>query len=152
MKTFTSGAKSTEEAPRYDLLEPACLKKMAARMAQGAASHGPKNYRKGKGDPAFRQDRVNHLVGHVLKYAAGETDEDHLSAILANANILSYLDDPETGTDVLDSSTWDPKLVKASRGHYDDRQASARPCARCQRKSVTRPCTEAGPCPYDRKR
>ena len=49
----------------------------------------------------------------------------------------------EPSTVVLDSGT---------RGHYDDRQANARPCARCQRKSVTRPCTGAGPCPYDRKR
>lgn len=96
VKQFDSGAKSSEEAPRYDLLEPAALKRMAARMGEGAKSHGARNYRKGKGDETFTRDRLNHLVGHALKLAAGETDEDHLGAVLANANILSYLLEPET--------------------------------------------------------
>lgn len=70
-------------------------------MAHGAASHGAKNYRKGKGDATFRQDRINHLIGHCLAYAAGETSEDHLGAVLANANILSYLDEAKPTHDEL---------------------------------------------------
>ncbi len=91
MKQFTSGAKSSEEAPRYDLLEPAFLALVAQRMAQGAATHGARNYRKGMDDPAFIQDRINHLVGHVVKLAAGDDSDDHLAAAGANLNMLAVL-------------------------------------------------------------
>lgn len=91
MKQFTSGAKSSEEAPRYDLIEPAFLDAVARRMAQGAASHGERNYLSGVGDPEFVRDRLNHLVGHVLKLAAGDTSDDHLAAAGANLNMLAVL-------------------------------------------------------------
>lgn len=98
MKLFQSGAKSSEAAPRYDLIEPALLERIARRMAQGAASHGERNYRKGASDPAFLTDRLNHLVGHALKLAGGDTSEDHLGAIGANASILAYLLDARAAT------------------------------------------------------
>lgn len=91
MKQFTSGARSSEEAPRYDLIEPAFLDAVARRMAQGAASHGERNYLSGVGDPEFVRDRLNHLVGHVLKLAAGDTSDDHLAAAGANLNMLAVL-------------------------------------------------------------
>lgn len=91
MHNFDSGARSSEPAPRYDLIEPELLIRLAARMAQGAASHGERNYRRGYNDPAFVRDRLNHLVGHALALAAGRDDEDHLGAVAANANILAYL-------------------------------------------------------------
>lgn len=91
MYEFTSGAKSSERAPRYDLLEPEFLRLTAERMAVGAASHGARNYLKGEGDPEFIQDRINHLVAHVLKFAAGQTDDDHFGAACANLNMLAEL-------------------------------------------------------------
>jgi hypothetical protein len=91
MHQFASGAKSSEPSLRYDLLEPAFLARVAARMAQGAASHGERNYRKGVDDPAFVRDRLNHLVGHVLALVDGRTDEDHLAAAGANLNMLAWL-------------------------------------------------------------
>lgn len=91
MHEFQSGARSSEPAPRYDLIEPAFVRVTAGRMAQGAESHGPKNYLNGMDDPAFIQDRVNHLVGHVLAFAAGQTDDDHFAAVCANCNMLAAL-------------------------------------------------------------
>lgn len=91
MKQFTSGAKSSEEAPRYDLLEPTFLALVAQRMGQGAATHGERNYLKGIDDPVFVRDRLNHLVAHVLKLAAGDTSDDHLAAAGANLNMLAAL-------------------------------------------------------------
>ena len=93
MKQFDSGAKSSEEAPRYDLIPPASLKRQARRMAEGAASHGERNYEKGATDATFVQDRVNHLIGHALAYAAGDRSEDHLGAVLANAGMLCRLEE-----------------------------------------------------------
>ena len=113
MKTFDSGAKSSEEAPRYDLIPLASLKRQAARMALGAASHGERNYLKGAHDPVFIRDRINHLLGHALAYAAGDTSDDHLGAILANAGMLADIEA------VHDSG------IKNARPTYDDIRANA---------------------------
>ena len=91
MHEFTSGAKSSEPANRYDLLEPAFLALVAQRMAQGAETHGERNYLKGLDDPAFVRDRLNHLVAHVLKLAANDQTDDHLAAAGANLNMLVRL-------------------------------------------------------------
>lgn len=142
MRVFASGAKSSAEAPRYDLIEPALLERLAARMAQGAASHGARNYRRGKDDPAFVRDRVNHLVGHALKLAAGDTSEDHLGAVAANCNILAFLltdspgdAEPDTVTDaaaVITGTAVTGTAVTVAppdvRRTYDDVRGEAGPC------------------------
>lgn len=88
-----SGAKSSSEKPRYDLIYRGFLRRLAERMGFGAERHGENNYKQGVGDAVYRRDRINHLIEHALKYAEGDTSTDHLAAIAANANILAYLDD-----------------------------------------------------------
>ena len=88
-----SGAKSSFEMPRYDLVYHGFLKRLAVRLGYGAKKHGENNYQSGVGDAAYRRDRLNHLVEHAMKYAAGDSGKDHLAAIAANAMILAYLDD-----------------------------------------------------------
>lgn len=88
-----SGAKSSSEKPRYDLIYRGFLRRLAERMGYGAAKHGENNYQQGVMDKIYHRDRVNHLIEHALRYAEGDTSTDHLSAIAANANILAYLDD-----------------------------------------------------------
>jgi hypothetical protein len=90
--TFTSGAKSSEESPRYDLIPLEALQREAQRFALGAARHGERNYQRGAGDPAFRRDRLNHLLNHALLYASGDRSDDHLAAIRANAGMLIWLE------------------------------------------------------------
>lgn len=92
MHTFDSGAKSSAERDRYDLCELVALKRWAARMAKGAASHGERNYQKGAGDPVFTRDRLNHLLEHAMRYAQGDRSDDHLGAVMANAAILIWLE------------------------------------------------------------
>ena len=89
---FTSGAKSSEEQPRIDLIPWEAIRREAVRMAEGAASHGENNYQRGRADAAFIRDRVNHLLAHALKYANGDRSDDHLAAIRANAGMLIWLD------------------------------------------------------------
>lgn len=127
MREFTSGAKSSEERPRYDLCESAAFKRWAARMAKGAASHGERNYQRGARDPVFIRDRVNHLIEHAMRYASGDRSDDHLGAIMANAAILIWIDEQAAKT-------------------YDDAREHPEPC-RCG-KLVTRPeqC-DGPPCP-----
>jgi hypothetical protein len=90
MKTFSSGAKSTVEKPRYDLIPLRALKLIADRFEYGASRHGERNYQKGAHDATFVRDRINHLIEHAAKYAVLR-DEENLSAILCNAAILADL-------------------------------------------------------------
>lgn len=123
MKKFASGALSSEESPRYDLIPAVSLRRQAARMAEGAQSHGERNYEKGAADPVFVRDRINHLVGHALAYAAGDTSDDHLGAVLANAGMLARLEE-----------------LKARLSH-DERLTTSQPCPACQT-----PTFPPGPC------
>lgn len=93
-----SGAKSSSEKPRYDLIYRGFLTRLAVRMGYGAAKHGERNFEQGKGDAVYRRDRINHLIEHALKYAEGDTHTDHLAAIAANCNILAWLDDQSAHT------------------------------------------------------
>lgn len=121
MKKFASGALSSEESPRYDLIPLASLKRQAARMALGAKTHGAFNYRKGAADPEFIRDRVNHLLGHAIAFASGDSSDDHLGAVLANAGMLADLED----------------LALT----HDDRLLASQPCPACQT-----PTFPPGPC------
>jgi hypothetical protein len=127
VKQFESGAKSSAERPRYDLLESVALQRWAARMAKGAASHGERNYQKGVNDPVFVRDRLNHLLEHAMRYANGDRSDDHLGAVMANAGMLIWLTEQKAKS-------------------FDDARAEPEPC-RCGRQ-VTRPEQCPGlPCP-----
>lgn len=97
MKVFSSGAKSTVEKPRYDLIPQRALELLADRFAYGATRHGERNYRKGANDATFVRDRINHLIEHAIKFAEHRSPDD-LGAILCNAAILADVraDKPST--------------------------------------------------------
>jgi len=114
---FTSGAKSSEEKPRYDLIPFCALEREANRMSEGARAHGENNYQAGKDDPAFIRDRVNHMIAHALKYASGDRSDDHLAAVRANAGMLMWFEAqthmpevgmilPEVGPEHVGQSGW----------------------------------------------
>jgi hypothetical protein len=94
---FTSGARSSEEKPRYDLVPACALEREAIRMAEGARSHGENNYQRGLNDAAFIRDRINHMIEHALKYAAGDRSTDHLAAVRANAGMLCWFEAQRSG-------------------------------------------------------
>lgn len=89
---FTSGAKSSEEKPRYDLIPLDAQRREAIRMAEGARLHGENNYQQGLADPAYHRDRLNHLIDHALRYASGDRSDDHLAAIRCNAGMLIWFE------------------------------------------------------------
>ena len=89
-EVFSSGATSTTTKPRYDLIPVIAMELLAERFAYGVICHGEKNYRKGAHDREFVTDRVNHLIEHVMKYAALRSRTD-LAAILCNAAMLADL-------------------------------------------------------------
>lgn len=93
MATFESGAKSSEQQPRIDLIPWEAIRREAVRMGEGAAAHGENNYRTGVHDQGFVTDRVNHLLRHALLYANGDRTDDHLAAIRANAGMLIWIEE-----------------------------------------------------------
>lgn len=109
----SSGAKSSHEKPRYDLISRAFLRRLAERMGYGAAKHGERNYRLGIGDATYRRDRINHMIEHALKYAEGDTSTDHLSAIGANCSILTEIDEAVQPSV---TNNEQPESVNTSRG------------------------------------
>lgn len=88
---FRSGASSSEQKPRYDLIPMEALQALAVRFGLGAKTHGDRNYEKGFADPEFVRDRFNHLIEHAYKAAGGDRSEDHLGAVMCNAAILMRL-------------------------------------------------------------
>lgn len=168
MKTFTSGARSSEEAPRLDLIPLASLKRQADRMQMGAASHGERNYEKGATDPVFIRDRKNHLVLHALSYLAGDESDDHLGAILANAGMLARLEEMgavpvrESGItngnqchagefQFYPSGSFSRVGLPAGappRRSYDEVRAEASKCEYCDRPNLTNPKACAGGCKF----
>ena len=89
---FDSGAKSSEQKPRYDLIPACALEREANRMAEGAAIHGVNNYRTGKDDQDFITDRINHMIEHALLYASGDRSTDHLAAVRCNTGMLMWIE------------------------------------------------------------
>lgn len=89
IRVFTSGAKSSEQLPNYDLLPISFLTRTAKRFTVGAQKYGKFNYRQGLKDKAFILDRLNHAFLHLKKaidaIENGEpTEDDNLAAVAVN--------------------------------------------------------------------
>lgn len=86
-KTFPSGAKSSKENPRYDLIPMEADLCLADRLQKGIDSgYAKDNWRKGLSDPDFLRDRQNHMEQHFKDFKAGNFTEDdewgHIGAIM----------------------------------------------------------------------
>jgi hypothetical protein len=108
---FTSGAKSSEVKPRYDLVPQRALECIARRFELGIKTHGERNYRKGAQDSVFLVDRINHLIEHTLQFAEHRRTSD-LAAVLCNAAMLAELGaDTERDMPEVHTAPWSPKNV-----------------------------------------
>lgn len=90
---FSSGARSSEAKPRYDLIPACALRRYAERCGLGAQLHGDDNWKRGAGDLEYERDRLNHTIEHLLKYASGDRSEDHLGAVLWGAGALCWFEE-----------------------------------------------------------
>lgn len=88
---FGTGARrDTEEGkPRYDLIPPGPMRRLAELYARGAQKYGENNWEKGM--PASRH--IASLMRHVEQARTGETDEDHWAAIAWNAFAVMHTQD-----------------------------------------------------------
>ena len=86
-QNFKTGSKrdTNEGKPRYDLITPIGLYRLAMHYANGAVKYGDDNWTKGQ--PLRRY--IERSERHIQKLQLGYTDEDHEAAIVWN--ILAYI-------------------------------------------------------------
>lgn len=89
---FPSGAMSSGQKPRYDLIPLWALKRIAARFQLGARKYGVDNWQKGLQDRDFILDRINHAIehlyilrDHVQGGAIASPSDDDAAAVVLNA-------------------------------------------------------------------
>lgn len=79
---YETGARRDTEIgkPRYDLISPVALKRLAELMGRGADKYGDRNWEQGIPISRFYSSAFRHLQ----QWQLGDTDEDHLAAVLFN--------------------------------------------------------------------
>jgi hypothetical protein len=88
---FSTGARrgSVEGKSALDLISPFALIRLGHHLRRGADAYDSRNWE--KGIPVTRT--IGSLLRHVMAYMAGETDEDHLAAIMCNSMFLLHYDE-----------------------------------------------------------
>lgn len=73
--------------PRYDLIPPHALWRVAMLYTRGAVKYGENNWHKG----IPTQQMLASAMRHLEAYRRGEQDEDHLAAVVWNVlAIMQY--------------------------------------------------------------
>ena len=95
---FETGAKRDiqDDKPRPDLISPHALLRIGGLLARGADKYGERNWEKGMPYSRFLASAFRHL----LQYAKGDRDEDHLAAVCFN--IMAIIHFEELGRTDLD--------------------------------------------------
>ena len=91
LRRFPSGATRSVDADseRYDLISPHAAKRESIVMAEGARTHGDRNWEKGIPNEVC----LNHLERHLIRYKMGDRSEDHLAKIRIGAGFLIHFEE-----------------------------------------------------------
>lgn len=57
------------------------LREIGKIIKEGDAKYGRDNALKGVGDKEFQEERLEHAIDHLLRYAQGDTEENHLAKV-----------------------------------------------------------------------
>jgi len=81
---------------RYDLISAIALRRVAETYAEGAIKYTANNWR--RGIPA--SNLLNHALGHVVAFMAGDRSEDHMAH--AAWNLFAVMEFEETRPELVD--------------------------------------------------
>jgi hypothetical protein len=97
-RKFATGAvrDTDSDKPRFDLIPPHALQRVAELYTRGAAKYGENNWH--KGIPS--QQMLASAMRHMEAYRRGETDEDHLAAVVWNVLALMQYEEEKKNTPV----------------------------------------------------
>ncbi|MEM4167633.1 MAG: DUF5664 domain-containing protein [Candidatus Caldarchaeum sp.] len=89
MTIFESGAVRGDESklPRYDLLSPFALERLAIVAREGAKKYGETNWL--KGIPI--RNLINHAINHLMQFLMRDESEDHLGHALWNIHAAIHM-------------------------------------------------------------
>ncbi len=76
--------------PRYDLIPPELLKRLAELYARGAVKYGESNWQKANSEEEFNRFKAS-AWRHFMQWNMGEEDEDHAIATIWNIIAYEYL-------------------------------------------------------------
>lgn len=99
---FSTGAvrDNDDDKAKMDLLPWDLMFRLAKWYELGAKKYGRNNWRLGQ----KKSHTFSSLIRHVIKYKLGQTDEDHLAAVIWNAfslmNVDEYLSENEDLNDL----------------------------------------------------
>lgn len=86
----TGSIRDTEEGkPRFDLISPHGLKRLADLMTKGAEKYGERNWEKGQPVSRF----YSSMFRHMMTWREGDLVEDHLAAILYNCMAIIHMEE-----------------------------------------------------------
>lgn len=88
---FGTGAvrDSASDKPRPDLVSPFAMRRLGEWLRLGAAKYAARNWE--KGIPIQRC--IESVYRHLLAYQAGDTDEDHMAAVMCNAMFILHFEE-----------------------------------------------------------
>jgi len=100
-QSFDGGAvRDTDDGkPRFDLIPPLAEKRTALHYGSGAKKYDEWNWSRGMPFSRF----LASMKRHISAFERGEIDEDHLAAVVFNANSIMHFQ--ECGRDDLDDIT-----------------------------------------------
>ncbi len=75
--------------PRFDLIPPEGLRRLADLYARGAEKYGDDNWKKGQ---PFSRTYAS-LFRHMIQWREGDRSEDHLAAVAWNAMTLMFYEE-----------------------------------------------------------
>lgn len=86
-KFKTGAVRDTQiRKPRYDLIPPVALYRIAMHYGGGAIKYDEWNWAKG-----IEFSRLfSSMYRHLMQFAMGETDEDHMAAVVFGANSIMH--------------------------------------------------------------
>jgi len=89
---FDTGAvRDTQEGkPRYDLISPLALHRIAMLMMRGAVKYGDRNWEKGMPQDRLLASAMRHLYAWINKPDDGE---DHLAAVCFNVMAIMHFEE-----------------------------------------------------------
>jgi hypothetical protein len=110
-ESFPTGSNRDAQAgkPRFDLIPLDALTRLANLYAAGAVKYGENNWQKGQPFSRVYASMFRHLV----LWAMGNRDEDHLAAVAWNAFALMHYEDAVLSGALPDEIVDKPELRKA---------------------------------------
>lgn len=106
---FDSGARrdTQDGKPRYDLIPPAPLKRLAELYERGLQKYGEGNWTKGMPVSRYLASAMRHLED----WRQGDDEEDHLAAVIWNVMAIMHFEE----TSWNDRFDWTPNDPKAGK-------------------------------------